>query len=331
MQGEHLMDRPTGGNIVIVDDTPHNLSVLRQMLTEHGHRVRPTLSGEIALKTIQADLPDLILLDIVMPGMDGYEVCRRIKAEEKTRDVPIIFISALNEIEDMMRAFSEGGVDYVSKPFHTEEVLARVNTHLTLRFQQKVLALQNEELKEKNALIIEQAEKLERLAAKDFLTGLSNRRDFLDKAHQEEKRFKRTKRDFAFIMLDIDHFKSVNDTFGHECGDTVLVAVAQSLEKNLRGQDILARWGGEEFICLLPETGLGGALYLAEKMRKSIADATYTCGTGNFALTVTLGVSVYNGKGSLEACIGHADIALYEGKQKGRNQVRSQDQALMGR
>jgi PleD family two-component response regulator len=119
-------------NILIVDDTPENLTVLRQILTEDGYRVRPALSGEIALKTVQADLPDLILLDIVMPGMDGFEVCRKLKAREKTRDVPIIFISALSEIEDKMRAFSQGGVDYISKPFNTEEVLARVKTHLTL-------------------------------------------------------------------------------------------------------------------------------------------------------------------------------------------------------
>ncbi len=137
------------GNILIVDDTPENLTILRQILTEDGYRVRPALSGEIALKTIQADLPDLILLDIVMPEMNGYEVCAKIKAEEATCDIPIIFISALNEIEDKMKAFSEGGVDYISKPFNTKEVLSRVNTHITLQSQQKALTIQNKTLKEK--------------------------------------------------------------------------------------------------------------------------------------------------------------------------------------
>jgi DNA-binding response OmpR family regulator len=127
-----MESNPPRKNILIVDDTPENLTVLRQILTEDGYRVRPALSGEIALKTIQADIPDLILLDIVMPGMDGFEVCSKLKVQEKTRDVPIIFISALSEIEDKMRAFSQGGVDYISKPFNTEEVLARVKTHLTL-------------------------------------------------------------------------------------------------------------------------------------------------------------------------------------------------------
>lgn len=315
------MERPTGGNILIVDDTPNNLSVLRQILTEQGHRVRPALSGEIALKTIQADLPDLILLDILMPGMDGYEVCGRIKKDEQTRDIPIIFISALNELEDKMRAFSEGGVDYISKPFHTEEVLARVNTHLTLRTQQKALTKQNAELKDKNTLIHEQAEKLKTLAAKDFLTGLSNRRDFFEKAQLEEKRFKRTKRPFAFIMLDLDHFKNINDTYGHDCGDTVLIGVARWLENTLRDQDQVARWGGEEFICLLPETDLTGAENVADKIRKVLAEARHRCSNVEIQVTITLGVCVYQGDASLEECINRADQALYQGKKQGRNQV----------
>ncbi len=134
-------------NILIVDDTPENLTVLRQILNEQGYRVRPALSGVIALKTIKADRPDLILLDIVMPEMDGYEVCAILKADKTTRDIPVIFISALKEIEDKVRAFSEGGVDYISKPFQAEEVLARVNTHLTLyslvnRLEEKNIKLQ---------------------------------------------------------------------------------------------------------------------------------------------------------------------------------------------
>ena len=146
----HIMN-----NILIVDDTPDNLTVLRQMLTEHGYRVRPAPSGEIALKAVQADPPDLILLDILMPQMDGYEVCRELKADEKTQDIPIIFISALGEVEDKVKAFSEGGVDYITKPFKDEEVLARVNTHLTLHsiqtsLERKNIALQNalEEVKQ---------------------------------------------------------------------------------------------------------------------------------------------------------------------------------------
>jgi PleD family two-component response regulator len=137
-----------GENILIVDDTPENLTVLRKMLAEQGYLVRPALSGEIALKAVQADPPDLILLDIIMPRMDGYEVCRKLKADEKVRHIPIIFISALNELEDKVKAFSEGGVDYITKPFQTEEVLARVNTHISLHSCQRRLEENNVELQE---------------------------------------------------------------------------------------------------------------------------------------------------------------------------------------
>ncbi len=315
------MTQLSGGNILIVDDTPNNLSVLRQMLTEQGHRVRPAISGEIALKTVRADLPDLILLDIVMPEMNGYEVCRHLKAQDETKEIPIIFISALNEMEDKIRAFSEGGVDYISKPFHSEEVLARVSTHLTLSFQKKALERQNQELKEKNALILEQTEALKKMAAKDFLTGLSNRRDFIEKAKHEETRFSRTRRPFAVILLDIDHFKRVNDTYGHECGDIVLKGVAERLENELRQQDVVARWGGEEFICLLSETDLTGAMHVADKIRVSISRESHRCGTKKINVTVTLGVTVYNGDVLLEECIAWADKALYQGKTDGRDRV----------
>ncbi len=143
-------------NILIVDDTPENLTVLRQILTDQGYKVRPALSGEIALKTIQADLPDLILLDIIMPGMDGFEVCKKLKASKETSEIPVIFISALNEIEDKMRAFSQGGVDYISKPFNAEEVLARVKTHLT------VFSLVNS-LEKKNAKLEAALEEVKKL------------------------------------------------------------------------------------------------------------------------------------------------------------------------
>ena len=319
------MAQPSGGNILIVDDTPNNLSVLRQMLTEQGHRVRPAISGEIALKTVRADLPDLILLDIVMPQMNGYEVCRQLKKQRETKDIPIIFISALNEMEDKMRAFSEGGVDYISKPFHSEEVLARVSTHLTLSFQKKELKRQNQELKEKNALILDQAEELKKMASKDFLTGLSNRRDFIEKSQQEETRFLRTRRPFAVILLDIDYFKQVNDTFGHDCGDIVLKGVAHTLETSLRQQDLVARWGGEEFICLLPETDFTGAMNVAEKIRISISSETHKCSTEEIKVTTTVGVAVYNGDEILHECIARADKALYQGKADGRNQVCSLD------
>ncbi|MGD9187433.1 MAG: diguanylate cyclase [Desulfobacteraceae bacterium] len=308
-------------SIVIVDDMPDNLRLLTDILTNHGYKVRPAPSGARALATIHKEPPELILLDIMMPGMDGYEVCRQLKAHEGTKDIPIIFLSALNEVFDKVKAFKAGGVDFITKPFQVEEVLARVRTHITIRAQQKVLALRNEELLKKNELITEQAQKLELMATRDFLTGLSNRRDFLERAGQEEMRFKRLGRPFALIMLDIDHFKRVNDTFGHACGDKVLTNVSRALEKALRAQDVLARWGGEEFICLLPETGVDGANCAAEKIRTGMEHQRYDCIDDDVPITVTAGVCVYDGSCAIEECIRRADDALYKGKIQGRNKV----------
>jgi len=136
----------TEGTILIVDDTPENLTLLRSMLTEKGYRVLAAINGELALKAVRTNLPDLILLDIRMPGMDGYEVCKQLKSEEKTRKIPVIFISALNEVDDKVKALSLGGVDYITKPFQAEEVLARIKTHLTLRSLQKSLEDKNAQL-----------------------------------------------------------------------------------------------------------------------------------------------------------------------------------------
>ena len=316
-----LSEISTAQDIVIVDDVPDNLRLLVGILKEHGYKVRPAPSGVRALATVQKEPPDLILLDIMMPEMNGYEVCERLKADELTRDIPIIFLSALNEVFDKVKAFKAGGVDYISKPFQVEEVLARVKTHLMICSQQKALSWQNKELMKKNKLITEQAEKLKLLATRDPLTGLSNRRDFHEKAKQEEKRFKRSKRPFALIMLDIDHFKKVNDTYGHDCGDKVIVGVAQSLKNTLRAQDILTRWGGEEFICLLPETDVDGARHAAKVIRSSVEKESSEWSEDAASVTVTLGISVYDGSCSMEECIRHADDALYKGKNQGRNRV----------
>lgn len=316
-----LLARTEKQSIVIVDDMPDNLRLLTGILNEQGYKVRPAPSGTRALATIHKEPPALVLLDIMMPDMNGYEVCRQLKAVELTSDIPIIFLSALNEVFDKVKAFKAGGVDFITKPFQVEEVLARVRTHLTIRAQQEALALKNEELKKKNALITEQAKKLEQLATKDYLTGLSNRRDFQKKAYLEVKRYRRNKKPFAIIMIDIDHFKQVNDTHGHDFGDSVLVATGRQLEKTLRAQDIVARWGGEEFIALLPETEAAGAQHAAEKIRMEIAARWHNSKDVSTAVTATLGIAVFDGYGAIEECIKRADKALYVGKESGRNRV----------
>jgi diguanylate cyclase (GGDEF)-like protein len=317
-----VLARTAEPSIVIVDDMPDNLRLLTGILNEQGYKVRPAPSGTRALATIHKEPPALILLDIMMPDMDGYDVCRQLKADEKTSNIPIIFLSALNEVFDKVKAFKAGGVDFITKPFQVEEVLARVRTHLTIRAQQEALAKKNKELEKKNALITEQAIKLEQLATKDYLTGLSNRRDFQTKAYREVKRYHRNRKPFAIIMIDIDLFKQVNDTHGHDFGDKVLVAIGRGLENMLRAQDIVARWGGEEFIALLPETKAVGAKRVAEKIRMGISACRHHIGNISISVTATLGIAVFDdGLGSIEDCIKRADTALYVGKEGGRNQV----------
>jgi len=281
------------GVILVIDDDPVNLKVI----------------------------VDLILLDIMMPDIDGYEVCRQLKKDESVKNIPVIFLSALNDVSAKVKGFKIGAVDYISKPFQIQEVLARVKTHLLLQTQQQLLSTKNTELKIKNKLIEEQASKLETMVRKDFLTGISNRRDFLEKSKIEENRFYRTQKKFSIVMIDIDKFKTVNDTFGHECGDNVLIAVSQELTKVLRKHDIVARWGGEEFICLLVDTEVDSARIVSEKIRKTMENYQYRYGDTPFSVTVTIGVCLFDGSFSIEECIRRADKALYEGKEMGRNQV----------
>lgn len=315
------MKKSAEQSIVIVDDLPDNLRLLSQMLKEEGYRVRPASNGKRALATIEKEPPDLILLDITMPEMDGYEVCRQLKANASTCEIPVIFLSALNEVFDKVKAFQVGGVDYISKPFQVEEVLVRINTHLTIRSQRQTLIQQNQELKKKNTLIKEQSEKLKLMACRDFLTGLANRRDFLDKAQKEESRFNRSGKPFSILLLDIDNFKNINDTYGHACGDRVIVNIARSLENTLRKQDIVARWGGEEFICLLPETDIENGSEVAEKIRSTVAGSKNEYAGDVVCVTATLGIAPFNGSAPLEECIKRADVALYRGKERGRNCV----------
>lgn len=295
--------------ILIVDDTPANLHLLNDLLTGHGYKTRPMPNGERALSSIEKSIPDLILLDIMMPAMDGYEVCRRLKADESTKNIPIIFISALDEVFDKVKAFELGGADYITKPFQSEEVLARVATHLEIR--RLIL-----ELESKNV-------ELERLAIMDPLTNIYNRRFFFETAEKEFERTKRYTNPLALILFDIDHFKQVNDTHGHLVGDQVLINLAKLCRETIRTVDILARYGGEEFILLMPDTPLKAAENAAERLREMVAKTNLTDNQIDLTVTISLGVNNWDGTGELDltAFIDQADQALYQSKEGGRNRV----------
>ncbi|PDV99390.1 diguanylate cyclase [Candidatus Chloroploca asiatica] len=311
------MTTPKLPTILIVDDTPANLRLLAQLLADHQYEVRPVTKGTAALAAVRASAPDLILLDIRMPDLDGYSVCEQLKADEATRSIPIIFLSALGDTDDKLKAFQVGGVDYITKPFHPEEVLARVRTHLALEQARSALEVANRELKE--ALV-----RQEYLARTDWLTGVLNRSHFFALAVHNFNNAVRYHRPLALMMFDIDHFKQVNDRFGHPAGDLVLQEVARATIEQMRSADVIGRYGGEEFIVLLPNTGLDAATTTAERLREQISQLEVATERGVIKVTVSIGVAEHRPSDeSIEHVIDRVDQALYAAKAQGRNCVVS--------
>lgn len=313
---------PEKGNILIVDDTPANLRLLSRMLVEQGYKVRPVPDGPLALAAASAEPPDLILLDICMPGMDGYEICGRLKADAQTRDIPVIFISSVREVDAKVRAFAAGGVDYVTKPYNVEEVLARVETHLALRNLQKSLQEANEVKTVLLEQLRQQADLLEQQTREDCLTGLYNRRELDQRLALEFQRTRRFGHPLTVVMADIDFFKGVNDRFSHQVGDEVLKAVAGILQGSCRVTDFVARYGGEEFTLFLPETTVTNGVVLCEKIRRAIEAYDWDRIQPDLTVTISMGLAEDRGLTDHDALLRAADDKLYEAKHSGRNQVR---------
>lgn len=303
--------------ILVVDDQPANLKVLLSFLRDHQFQIRIAEDGKRALQVLETYQPDIILLDVMMPGMDGFETCRKIKRNKRTANIPVIFMSALDNIEDKIEGFEAGGVDYITKPFQQLEVLTRINTHIMLhRKEQELEQALNE--------VMRQQQLFKKLAITDDLTGLFNRRHLNNILTQEFQRSKRHKHDLSCLMLDLDHFKKVNDTYGHNFGDIVLHEFASILQDVTRNSDYAFRFGGEEFFLLLPETDITGALQVGEKIRSRMENSTISQGNVSTTVMVSVGVaSVHNNTpATSDQLITFADKALYEAKVNGRNQIR---------
>lgn len=293
--------------VLLVDDDPVNLEVVGQLLADK-YRVLVATQGEQALALVETVPVDLILLDVVMPGMDGYTVCRHLKESETVAEIPVIFVTAKSEEQFETIGFELGGVDYITKPVHPIILRARVKTHIDLK--------RNTDL-------------LRKLSHQDGLTGLANRR-FLDQTlNLEWKRAVRRGGSWtSIIMLDVDHFKRYNDSHGHLEGDACLRRVAQVLQATLERQtDSVARYGGEEFCCVLPETPLAGALALADRIRLGVSALEMVHRDSDVAdrVTVSLGVAAVmpDRELTVSMLIEQADRALYRAKQEGRNRVCS--------
>ncbi|MBW7861583.1 MAG: diguanylate cyclase [Rhodocyclaceae bacterium] len=291
--------------ILVVDDAPENLRVMTSVLKDH-YKVKVATSGERALAVAGgAERPDLILLDVVMPGMDGYEVCERLKADPDTAEIPVIFVTSRDDEEDEEHGLAAGAIDYIVKPIRPSIVQARVRNHIELKRSRDLL---------------------QRLTTVDHLTGIHNRRRFDEYLDIEWRRAARDRDPVALIAIDIDHFKAYNDHYGHPRGDECLVAVARTLfDVAARPTDLVARCGGEEFACVLPATDIESALELAERMlaRVRALDLPHAASPLQGRVSVSMGVAaaVPQAGSSPEGLIELADKALYEAKASGRNRV----------
>jgi diguanylate cyclase (GGDEF)-like protein len=298
---------PQRQKILIVDDAETNLMILSNLLAEEGDIISAT-DGVQAIALAESDLPDLILLDVSMPGMDGYEVCRRLKSGIQTRDIPVVFVTGRTEDNDQEKGLLLGAIDYILKPYSPLIVLARIRNHLALQKAHRDLKIANAELT--------------RLATTDFLTGVWNRRRFMELGEAEVARVRRSGRCFGAVMMDVDHFKAVNDTYGHDAGDNVLRALAEACVDRLRNVDIVGRMGGEEFALILPETDPKGAKMTVERLREYLGELTIPVDSGTLNVTVSAGVTTVQGpKDSIESALKRADAALYEAKDSGRNRT----------
>jgi PleD family two-component response regulator len=234
----------SGSKILVVDDTPANIDVLVNILEPVDYAVSFATSGEKAIRIAQFDRPALILLDVMMPGMDGFETCRRLKANAATADIPVIFVTARTQAKDIAAAFEAGCVDYITKPVQHEEVTARIRTHLELR----ALIHQRDELIEQ---LKGHNEEIRLISRQDPLTKLANRRYFNEVMNKQWEKSLSDATAISIIMIDIDFFKFYNDVYGHQAGDECIKAVASTLESSIQNESyMVARYGGEEFIAI---------------------------------------------------------------------------------
>lgn len=301
--------------ILIVDDASQNLQLLGDILEQAGYFTTFATSGRQAIERVKTANPDLILLDLMMPDMDGLEVCERLKLNAELADIPVIFITACPNQKSLLDAFEKGAVDYVIKPFNVLELLARVRTHLELKYSRDRL---KKLLRERSQLTKE----LQRLATTDPLTGAWNRRQFFTLAEREFNRACRYHCPFCLFMIDIDYFKKINDTYGHATGDLVLIQIAKAIASTLRESDFFGRIGGEEFVAILPETTLDNGAIVADRLRKNLANLDISAQGKPVKITASIGLAIYQVEDeSIDAILQRADEALYQAKNHGRDRI----------
>jgi diguanylate cyclase (GGDEF)-like protein len=302
--------------ILVADDEPVNRALIQRRLEREGYQVLTARNGSEAVEQALASSPDLVILDVMMPEMDGMDACRLLKETEATRDIPIIFLSARDETEMKVSGLGLGADDYISKPFEAAELIARVHVAIRLKRERDQLRNNAEEASMR-------AELAQERAMTDALTGLLNRYGLQHTLARENAEARRYNRQLSCVLIDLDNFKTINDTYGHPIGDLTLQQIAGILREAVRGSDTVFRYGGEEFLVLLPETNLEGAVALAEKIRATAASRPFGDGGRVFNLTLSAGASNLCDNESGHDMIARADMALYHAKAQGRNRVES--------
>lgn len=299
-----LDDADRKPKILIVDDQPANIQVLHRAVSA-DYQVFMATSGPQALTVCREQHPDLVLLDVVMDGMDGHEICRQIQADSRICDIPVIFVTAHSDPLQETHGLELGAVDFISKPINPDVVRARVKTHVKLK---------------------RQSDLLRKLVFVDGLTGVFNRRYFDHRLSTEWLRSSRNHTCLGLILIDVDYFKRYNDRYGHQAGDECLKRLAEALRRGLhRPADVVVRYGGEEFACLLPDTELAGAMQVARHLEQEIRDLQIVHEDSEVAplVTISLGVAVKtpDSPRSFEELLTLADEQLYKAKNGGRAQV----------
>jgi two-component system cell cycle response regulator len=299
----------SGPTILVAEDSSVVRAVLRQHLEAQDYTVIEADDGNAALSACRTAVPDAVLLDIEMPGLDGYQVLAALKADPDPQlsDLPVVFLTGRTSTEDIVEGLRLGAHDYLKKPFEASELIARVSAAVRVKTLQ-------DELRKRNV-------ELDLLSRADVLTGLANRRHIEERLIDLVSSAHRHHHSLTVLMLDIDHFKDVNDTFGHAGGDTVLREFSSRLQRVLREEDVVGRWGGEEFLVLLPFTNLEGAVALGERVCASIAAEPFVLADRRtLSVTVSVGCAEVDGNDP-EEFVRNADAALYAAKEGGRNRV----------
>jgi len=309
-------DTPRRQRILVVDDQEDNIDILQARLAAWGFDTTCATDGAQAIASVEASPPDLILLDVMMPVMDGREVARRIKGNPNLPFIPIIMQTALDSTESKVEGLEAGADDYITKPIEFKELEARIRSMLRIKRLQEALADRERELREAN-------ERLTFMSQTDGLTGLHNRRYLEDSLSEMFAHSTRLSEPLTCVMCDLDKFKSVNDTYGHQAGDAVLRQFADILRAEAREIDKIGRYGGEEFMLLLPGTVPDAGVTFAERVRKTVEERTFTFDGGTVRKTVSCGVAGWPHPriANADKLVCGADDALYVAKEMGRNRV----------